>query len=434
MVMTGSASVGLLALFLVDFVDMFYLSLLGEVELAAAIGFAGSVLFFTTSISIGFAIATGALASRAIGADDTLQAKKYVAHAAVTTFAISVPITVVMMWFAGDILSMIGAQGRAHDLALSYLYITLPSFPLMALGMGAGGVLRALGDAKGAMWLTLWGGIVNFILDPIFIFLLDMGVQGAALATSAARVAMMVYGIRKVVVENGLITRFHWQEYKDDFRDILNIAFPAVLTNISTPIAMAYITAAMAKFGDDAVAGNAIVSRIVPVAFAGLFAVSGVVGPIAGQNWGAGNFDRVRRVLVESSWLVAIYVALVSLILLLTNGLLVELFSATGEAAHLVYLFTWGISLTYIFHGLTFNTNALFNNLGKPQWATAFNLGKATLGTIPFAWLGSELWGAPGVLIGQGVGAVLTGILGYWFANRLINQLSAEPTKLVVEH
>ncbi len=422
-VMSGSATVGLVTLFLVDLVDMFYLSLLGETELAAAIGFAGSILFFTSSISIGFSIASGAQVSKAIGSNDQQRAKSLVVNTSVTSLLVAIPTLTLLMIYASDILTLIGAEGRAHELALDYLYITLPSFPLLMLGMAASGVVRALGEAKTAMNLTLLGGLVNFVLDPIFIFVLDMGVSGAATATVFARFAMAAYGIHHVVYKNELISRFNVDRYKQDFKDIIGIAFPAVLTNISTPITMSFITREMSQFGDEAVAGNAIISRVVPVAFAGLFALSGVVGPIAGQNWGAGQINRVRKTLYESTLITTVYVALVSVVLFLLTDYLIIFFSAEGVSAELVTLFCLGISLSWVFHGITFNTNALFNNLGKPTWATAFNLGKATLGTIPFVWVGANLYEYEGVLIGQAIGACVFGIAGFLVSLILIRKL-----------
>lgn len=425
-IMSGSATVGLISLFLVDLVDMFYLSLLGETELAAAVGYAGSILFFTTSVSIGFSIAAGAQVSKALGSNDRETASHIVVNTVATGFLFAVPMVSLLVYFAPDLLTLIGATGRAHELALSYLYITLPSFPLLIVGMAASGVIRAMGDAKAAMMLTLIAGGINFVLDPIFIFALDMGVSGAATASVMARVGMAVYGVYKVAIQAGLYRPFNFQSYRSDFSSVLSIAFPAVLTNISTPITMSFVTREMAQFGDEAVAGNAIISRLVPVAFAGLFSLSGVIGPIAGQNWGAGQLSRVRKTLIEGSMITVAYVLIVCVILFLIKDLLAVFFSAEGLAKELLLLFCLGVSLSWVFHGITFNTNALFNNLGKPAWATAFNLGKATLGTMPFVWVGAYYAGAQGVLIGQGIGAAIFGILGYLACMYLISQLKTD--------
>ena len=92
-------------------------------------------------------------------------------------------------------------------------------------------------------------------------------------------------------------------------------------------------------------------------------------------------------------------------------------------AAELIALFCGGLALTYLFSGCLFVANAGFNNLGRPHYSTMLNLGRATLGTIPFVHLGAIYWGAKGVMVGQALGGVVFGILGYaaalWHVRRV---------------
>ena len=109
-VMTATASIGLMALFVVDLVDLYFLSLLGEVELAAAVGFAGSILFFTTSICIGLAIAMAALVARAVGARETARAKRYVIHVSLFALIVTLPLAL-LVWLAIPDLLRSGRRG-----------------------------------------------------------------------------------------------------------------------------------------------------------------------------------------------------------------------------------------------------------------------------------------------------------------------------------
>lgn len=118
-------------------------------------------------------------------------------------------------------------------------------------------MLRAQGDAKGAMLITILGGLVNVILDPLFIFAFGLEVKGAAIASVLGRCVMLAYGYKIVARRQHLIGSFFWQKYRANLGSYLNITFPAVLTNLATPIGVAYVTYAMAEFGDSAVAGNA---------------------------------------------------------------------------------------------------------------------------------------------------------------------------------
>jgi Na+-driven multidrug efflux pump len=159
------------------------------------------------------------------------------------------------------------------------------------------------------------------------------------------------------------------------------------------------------------------------VAFGGLFALSGAVGPILGQNWGALRFDRMRQAMRDAVLFTAIYVGIVWVVLAASSEAVVTLFHAEGVAAELVRFFCYLSGPMWFFIGLLFVANAAFNNLGSPLLSTAFNWGRATLGTVPFAYLGAA-WGGPvGALVGVALGSVVFGVLGiftaFWTIRRL---------------
>jgi len=422
-IMTFASTAGLLSLFFVDLVDMYWLSLLGIVELAAAIGYAGSILFFTLSLSIGLAIGSGALVSQAIGRGDKSATAALVGNLLAMIFFITLLVSLAVLFTRSWLLGLLGAEGAAHDFASAYLRIILPSFPLLALAMASGGVMRALGNAKEAMYLTLLGGLVNAVLDPLLIFSAGWGVEGAATATVIARVAMVYYGINRVAAY-GLLRLPDVPGFVKDAREFFGTAVPAVLTNLATPIGVAFVTAIMAQFGDSAVAGNAIISKLQPLAFAGLFALSGAIGPIAGQNFGAGQYDRVMETLFASVKFTAIYTLIACLTLLLLVDLLVWAFQAEGDAERLIRWFCYGLSSMFFFGGITFCTNALFNNLRLAHWATIFNFSKATVFTIPFVLLGAKIGGPVGIMVGLYVGTALVAVAGYFTAYRKISGLT----------
>lgn len=422
-VMTGTASIGMMALFVVDLVDMLFLSMLGEVALAAAIGYAGSIVFFTTSICIGIAISMAALVARAIGAGERDRARRWVGSVAAFAVAVTVPLAIIAWLLVPVLLDTLGADGRAHELAMGYLRIIIPSMPFLALAMSMGGVLRALGDARRAMASTLAGGAVNAALDPVLIFTLGLGVDGAAIASVAARLAVLAVALHAVVRRHDMLPPLRAPALVVDLRPIARIAVPAMLTNVATPVGNAYLTATIAPFGDGPVAGWSVIGRVIPVAFAVVFALSGAIGPILGQNLGAGRLDRVRQALRDALVFEGAFVALVAGALFLGRDGIVRVFGMEGAAAELVHFYFTFLGLAYAFHGAQFVANAAFNNLGVPTWSTASNWAKATLGTIPFVWLGAHLGGPEGAFVGQGVGAVLFGTAAIGLAFLRVGQL-----------
>jgi putative MATE family efflux protein len=419
-VMSLTASVGLVAIFAVDLIDMIFISMLGQAALAAAVGYAGAILFFTTSFGIGMAIAAGALVARALGSGDEALARRRAGNAVIYGVVFGAIFAALVWVNLPFFVSLLGATGETADLAVGYLQIIVPSLPFLMVGMIGGAILRAHGDARRAMMATIWGGVVNAVLDPILIFGLDLELTGAALASVAARVTIGAVALIPIIRYHGGFDRPTRASLLQDLPPIATIAAPAILTQLATPIGQAYVTRAMAQYGEDAVAGMAIIARLTPVAFGVLFALSGAVGPIIGQNVGAGLNDRVRGAFRAALLFTALYVVAASLILFFLRGPIAALFQASDDATVLIYLFCGPLALAFFFNGTLFVANAAFNNMGHPFYSTWLNWGRHTLGTIPLVMLGSYYYGAPGVLIGQAAGGLIFGLLAWGLAERLV--------------
>ena len=424
-VMTATGSIGLMAIFVVDFLNLFYIAMLGEQELAAAIGYAGTVLFFTVSLCIGVTIAGTALVSRALGARQREEARRLATSSLIYMIALTVVFTLVTLPLLSPILTLFGATGRTHDIAWRFLIIVMPTTPLMGLGMACSGVLRAAGDAKRAMYVTLSGGLFTAASDPLLIFGLGLGVDGAAITSVFSRILLALVGLHGCIRVHGLLARPDTRAALADARPLTDIAAPAIVANIATPVGNAIVTAAIARYGDSAVAGFAVIGRIVPLAFGAIFALSGSIGPILGQNYGAERFDRVRRSLIDSMVLIAVYCAAMWLALILLREPAILVFGATGDGAALIRFFCIYVAPTWLFVGATFVANAAFNNLGFPTWSSVFNWGRATVGTVPFVWLGATQYGPQGVIAGQAAGAVVFGIAAIIVALRIVDRVAA---------
>lgn len=424
--MTSTATFGLMAIFLVDFANLFYISLLGEKILAAAIGYAGTLLFFNISICIGVTIAATALVSRALGAGDRDRARRLAGSSLVFMVLFTSICTLALLPLLDPILTLLGAKGETKSIAESFLIIVVPSMPLLGVGMCLSGIMRAVGDAKRAMYVTLLGGVASAILDPLLIFGFDMGVTGAAWATVMSRFALILAGWHGAVKVHDLVARPRLSDLKIDVRPITIIALPAVLTNVATPVGNAYMTSAFSEYGDETVAGWAVIGRIIPIAFGAIFALSGAIGPILGQNLGAGQFDRVRQTLIDALVFICIYTLGVWTGLYLLQDTIVGIFSATGDMADLVRFFCTIVAVTWLFNGALYVANAAFNNLGFPTYSTLFNWGRAVLGTVPFVFAGSHFGGAEGALLGQGVGGLVFGVVAIIVCFRVVATLDVK--------
>jgi len=421
-VMASTGAVGLVAVFVVDLINLFYISLLGEPAIAAAVGFAGVVGFFHTSVCIGLMIGITATVSRKIGAGHSADARRMASHSLLLMAAIAAVLALATLVFLAPLLAALGARGEVAVLAQRYLTVTMPSVPLLAVGMASSALLRSVGDARRGMVVTLGAAAVTAVLDPLFIFYFSMGLDGAAVVSVISRAVLLGIGLHGVARVHHLLAPVQRARFRADARALFKVAGPAVLTNVATPVGAAFVTHSVAQFGASAVAGQATVDRLTPVAFGLIYSLSGAVGPILAQNLGAGRFDRVRQTLRASLGFMLVAVAAAWLLLALLQGPLTRAFSLEGQAALLLQAFCSWLAAGFFFAGALFVANAAFNNLGHPLWSTGFNWARATVGTIPLAWWGAH-YGPVQVLAGQAAGTAVFGVLAMWLAFRLTASL-----------
>ena len=425
--MTAAGSVGLVAVFFVDFLTLLYISRLGDTNLTAAVGYASQMIFLLISVNIGLSIAVGALVSRALGAGDRPRARQLAASGLTVSAIVSGVSSLSAMPFTHEILTLFGARGEALEVGSIYLRLVLPATLFLGIGMAFSSVLRGVGDGKRAMYVTLSGAIATACLDPIFIFVLHLGIYGAAIVTVISRLCLLVVGWHGAVRVHDLVDRPRFAALRADLAPLSFIAGPAILTNIAAPVSNIYAMHVFSRFGDAVIAAFAIMDRVTPVAFGVLFALSGSVGPIMGQNFGARAFGRVRAVLTNCYAVAAIYVVGVTLLLWVGAPLIGLMFNAKGETADLLRFFCRTSGILWFFLGGVFVANAAFNNLGRPFLSAIFNWGRATLGTVPFVTIGALYFGPKGGYVGMIGGAALFGTLAVAASYFVVGDLTGRP-------
>ena len=419
-VMTLTGALGLMALFLVDLIDLFFLSMLNQTAVTAAIGYAGTIVFANLSMAIGSGIAAAALVARNYGAGDLSRARDYATSALMFSLIVSGIVTIAINLGSGALLSLLGAHGEAKRLAQLFIWTMTPGYILIAGAICCSFILRGLGDARRAMYITLSTAIVTACADPVFIFGFGWGIQGAAAATVLGYAVSFGIGLHGVAKVHRFLNPMRLGGLRRDFPALWAIAFPAILTQLATPFANAYMTHEIAPFGDEAVAGFAIVGRVIPVAFGIIFSLAGSVGPIIGQNHGARRHDRVRQTLNDGLLFSGLYTVATSIVLFLFRHQIAEAFNAAGRTVDIVVFFCTFIGISWAFAGAQFVANAAFNNLGRPKLSSWFNWGKATLGTIPFALAGAAFGGPEGIIAGTAIGSVIFGIASVLTAYRIV--------------
>lgn len=426
--MTVTGMLGLTFMFVVDLANLFWISRLGDERLVAALGFAWNVQFFTIAVGIGIMIAATALVSKALGEGNKVEAKKFAMGCMSLGVGIQFILAIFIIIFRSEIVKFTGASGQTAQLAERFLLISIPTLPLMALGMVGSAILRSEGDAYRSMFVTMSAGLVALIADPILIIWLELGLDGAAINTGLSRVASTSFALYSVIKVHNLLAKLTLSVIRSTLFPFLIIALPAILTQLSGPFASFVITKVIAEFGDSAVAGLSVVNRLTVVAFGGIFSLSGAIGGIFGQNYGAKMFFRVRSTYWNSIIFCVAYTLIAWLILILSTEWIIKLFLLGEIGSEVVRSFNYFAAGGFLFTGMIFVASSAFNNMGKPVYSTMMTWLRDGLVMLPAVLLGASMFGAIGVIYGNAFAALIIGLPSCFIGWLFIKKLNPDET------
>ena len=409
-------SFGILAMMLVGVIDAYWVGRLGT-DQQAAVQFVFPVSMLVMSISIGLGAGAVSVVARAAGRGDGESTKRVATDALSLSFIVVLIVSLIGIPLIGPVFRAMGATDQMMPYVREYMTIWFAGAVFMVGPMVASNLLRAMGDAIVPSVIMIIAAFINMILDPILIFGLGpipaLEVTGAALATLIANMAVFLIALGVLVFREKLLD-FSWPGFDTLFwnwREIARIGAPASGSNMIGPLANTMVFAAMAPFGEPAVAGLGVGMRVEALALIPLFALSGSIGPITGQNGGAGQADRVREAFAKSflfcaGWGLAIGVALFAL-----GDVLAPIFlpSEGGQALAETY---WDIApFAVAGYGVAMAASAGFNGLGRPLYGVAANAFRGLALIIPLAWLGNWLGGATGVIWGLFAANLIAGVV-----------------------
>jgi putative MATE family efflux protein len=429
-VMALSGALGLSFTFLVDFLALWWISHAGIETEIAAVGIAGTIQFATMSLSIGMMIGGVAMVSRSIGMGEGDRARRIATTAMVLTVGVQLVVSALIWVFRRQILAASGAEGEVLDLGAHFLAITLPSMSLIAAAILASALLRAIGDAWRSMAVTLSAGAVAMVLDPFLIVWMGWGITGAAISIVIVRVIMTVIGLWFITQNHDLLARPSWRNMRNVARPYFAIALPAIATQMSTPFGNWVLTREISRHGESAIAGWSVIMRLSILAFGGIFALSGAIGGIIGQNYGAGRPDRVAEAFVAALKFCTVYTLVTWVLMATLSGQIATSFHLSAEGEAIVRSFTHYAAGAFILTGALFVANATFNNLSRPLWSTAANWMRDGILMFPMALLLTGWTGAVGVVWANALANILAGSVAAWLAWRYIQGLEAQPRQL----
>jgi putative MATE family efflux protein len=407
-------SIGIFAVMSASVVDMFYIGRLGTTPLAA-IAFCVPLIFVLQSLSVGLGAGASSVVSRAAGEGDHDRLARQATDSILLAFLIVVTFAVIGYFSFEPIVRFAGASDELMPDIRAYLRISLIGSAFIVAPMVAGNLLRALGDARVPGMTMVAGAVINLALDPFLIFGLGpfprMEVAGAALATVLSNVlAVVVMGWYMVHREKLIVLNLPpWEELSHSWWEVLKVGVPATATNIANPITMFVVTAAFATFGDAAVAGFGVAGRIEFLFAIPLLALSASIGPITGQNGGAGLIERVKEAFKASFLVTAIWTTGTAITLYFLGGWIASGFSDDPEVHKVARLFLSIVPLTAIGYGIVITTSAGFNALGKPLPGMIMTFGRSFILVSCGVWIGVTWFGLLGGIIAIALSNIIAG-------------------------
>jgi len=277
----------------------------------------------------------------------------------------------------------------------------------------------------------IFGAVLNVILDPILIFGLGpvpaMGLNGAATAGLLARGAIFIASLYLLVYRLDMVSfRLpHFDVIKKSWADILHVGLPAAGTNAIVPIGAAFVTAMIARYGPEAVAGFGVAMRIESIMLVIYYAMSSIIGPFVGQNLSAGKERRINLALMQCVVFSIASGLVIAVTLALLSGFLPSLFSDNEDVTSVTRLFLLVVPISYGAYGVVMVMNASFNGLGKPMPAVYISLLRILVLYVPFAFLGQKYFGIAGIFTAYAIANIGTGLLSYFWARSVVREQCA---------
>jgi len=425
--MTTPMIIGMLMLFTFSLVDTLFISFLGT-EALTAISFTFPVTFTIMSLAIGLGIGASAVVGKYLGRSDYKKAKEASTVINYISLLLATIVVAICWFFMDNIFNLMGARESLMPSIREYMVVWFPGSIMVVCIMTGNSILRACGDTKTPSILMAGAGLINAILDPIFIFGLGpmpaLGIQGAAWATVIAwGVAyfylMYILVIQKELVSGSLPSR---PVMLSSGREMLRIGVPAAGANMMTPLAAGIMTAIAASFGDEAVAAFGVGARLEPMATLIVLAMSSSLPPLISQNFGAGKIDRVEEAYRLSIKFILGWQMLVYVVLALSAGLIASTFSDDPEVIETIKLFLWILPLGYGMQGIIILTNSSLNALHRPMSALYLSSARFFVFYVPLAYLGSQWFGLAGFFGGAFCGNILMAAISLRSFNKAISE------------
>lgn len=421
--------VGILAIYLFNLADTYFIGQLGANELAA-ISFTFPVVFVVLQLAIGVGIGVTSVVAMAIGQGDQHRVCRLTTHGLLLAMVLVLALLTAGMLTIHPLFTLLGASAELIPLIEQYMEIWYISMGFLVLPIICNFAIRATGDTKTPAILMMCTAILNIILDPIFIFgwgvFPAMGIRGAAIATAISYFCALVMAFYFLHFREGMITfeKIRLKPLFQSWRTILAIALPASATQMLLPISNGVLTRLISEHGVEAVAAYGVGTRLEQMSLLGIFALLGVLTSFVAQNYGAQQADRVKAAYRYAIRFALVWGAGVWLLFLLTGHWIAPMFSDDPTVIHHTIQYQYWVAFSYGLFGITLISNATFNGLQLASRSTTLVSLRLFGLVIPLSLIGSYFFGVPGIFGGISLGNLLVGLVAlFWVRHTMQSRL-----------
>lgn len=405
--------------------DTFFIGRLGTLPLAA-LAFTFPVVFVITSLALGLGIGVSALVSRAIGEGDHHKVQCLTTASLILALILVFILAAIGLITLEPIFRALGANENVLPLIKDYMNIWYGGVLFVVVPMVGNNAIRATGDTKTPGLVMAASAIFNLLFDPLLIYGIgpfpELGIRGAAYATVAARFITFIFAVyilyhrEKMIAFHDMCIKNLWKWWKR----ILYIGLPTAGSRMIIPVAVAIITRLISKYGDHAVAGFGVASRIEFFALVGVMSLASVLGPFIGQNLGAQKMHRVQKSYMYSNYFSIVSGLLIALVLAVFSKDISAVFNANQSVVSISSLYLMTVPISYTLLGVSVLSMTTLNVLHKPLIATLLSIIHMFVIYVPLAHFLSSHYDIQGIFLALAIANGLIGVGGYFIVKREI--------------
>ncbi len=372
-------------------VDIYFVGKLGA-NAIAIVGTTESLMTIVYAISLGLSMAVTALVSRRIGEKDPEKAALTAVQAIIAGIGISLLLAIPGIFFAKDILRLMGSDPQAIEKGYQYTVIIMSSNVVIMLLFIINAIFRSAGDAAISMRVLWMANLINIILDPCLILGLgpfpELGIAGAAIATTIGRGLAVLYQFYLLFSGKTRI-KIHWNMIRlriSTMLKLFRLSLGGVGQNLIATSSWVILMKIVNEFGSDAAAGYNIALRIVIFMLLPSWGISNAASTLVGQNLGAKNPARAESAVWKTAWVNLIYMMVAAIIFITWPEFFIGFFDQTKEVEQIAISALWIISVGFVGYGVGMVIVNSFNGAGDTRTPTIINFFAFWMMEIPLAY------------------------------------------------